>query len=589
MSTGLPAAVGLDADPVAAFENANRVRPAAEAAAVDLIRAAGDEVEAVVLAEVGGAAGAAEPALLPGREVGTVVGVDRPADVVAEVPGPLRERGGEDAAAVAGPGSEEHDREPLVRPLHGVFERARHRSAHLDVGRVAHLLAERGGEHVGVLRALHVGFTGHHRRRLGERCGHPTVVLVAHRPDDEVALLVVELGERLGHPDTPAGVVRPVEHHQRVTADDLEAAGPVGMAQAAGEFLAVDRRDLPGEGGGDARVPRLVGAEQRDVRLDRPVRAGEVDPSGGSVPAAVRDRDVVRPIPAIGLPDEEHVTRHVTDSLECVPGRCGHQRRVPGRDVGLVAGDRGDRVAEDVGVFELDARDGGGDGIDDARGVVPAADTDLEDCDVDITAAELPECERGECLEERRGETVGGPLDDVVADGLDELHEGGLTYLAAVDTDALADVIEVWRGVQSDLEAGLPEHGLDHPCGAALSVRAGDLNETDAVVWVSEVGEQLGRGVRPGTGGEPSEVEQEVRRLVVLHTGGCGANGNRVSLPARPAGRSQRASNRYERQSARSRLIRTRRADARQPTTEPRTGRCGPARVRISGRCRCRG
>jgi hypothetical protein len=61
----------------------------------------------------------------------------------------------------------------------------------------------------------------------------------------------------------------------------------------------------------------------------------------------------------------------------------------------------------------------------------------------------------------------------------------------AVDADAFAHVVEVWRGVQPHVEAGLPEHAFGHAGRAALAVRAGNLHAAVRLLWVVEVGEEV--------------------------------------------------------------------------------------------------
>jgi len=105
---------------------------------------------------------------------------------------------------------------------------------------------KRGGQHLGVLRAVEVRATGDRRVGVGERARGAHVVLVVHGAVHEVEVVVVVLGE--GPRERSAGrrVVRAVEHRQRGGVDHLEPTGPRRPREAVADRFV---------GEGEASVP----------------------------------------------------------------------------------------------------------------------------------------------------------------------------------------------------------------------------------------------------------------------------------------------------------------------------------------------
>ncbi len=139
-------------------------------------------------------------------------------------------------------------------------------------------------------------------------------------------------------------------------------------------------------------------------------------------------------------------------------------------------------------MFQADRRHCGGDRIDDTRRVESAAHPHFQDGDVDVRPAEVPEAHGRERLEGGEWVALDGSVDEERPHPFDELDDGGLRDPSPVDADPFAQVVEVRRGVQPHPVARLAEDRLGHAGGAALAVRAGDLDEFDVLVGVAEVG-----------------------------------------------------------------------------------------------------
>ncbi|PSP25000.1 hypothetical protein BRC61_00875 [Halobacteriales archaeon QH_10_65_19] len=210
-----------------------------------------------------------------------------------------------------------------------------------------------------------------------QRLAHPGVVLVAHRAEHQVEVVVGEAVDKGGEAFARAGVVGAVQHHGGAFLHQFEPPRPVDVPDPGGDVALCRAGDLPGERRRDTRVDRLVAPEQRRVRFDAPV--------------LTRNR--------------QRRLRHRDHLLLC------------DRHVGLrtrrLTGDLLDGLPEDVGVFERDRRDCRRDGVDDARRVVAPADPDLEHREVDVLPAEVPERHGRDRLEEGRPVVLGGPFDDV--------------------------------------------------------------------------------------------------------------------------------------------------------------------------------
>jgi hypothetical protein len=255
---------------------------------------------------------------------------------------------------------------------------------------------ERVAQDLRVRRAVEVRPGDVRRRDVRVRLDHPLVVLVGHRREHEVEVVVVvplhEVGDRGRRP----GVVGSVEDGHRLPIHDLEPPRPRDRPEPRGDRVGADVCDLAGKRRRYARVGGLMGAQKREVGVDRQPRSADRHLAFDRRPHSGLARDDIR-VGVVGADGDD--VRDRPDRRQGVAVGAGHERRVLRGNLGLVAGDLLDSVAEELGVLEADARDRAGDRIDRARGVVPAADPDFQNRDIDVGLAEMPERDRGQHLE----------------------------------------------------------------------------------------------------------------------------------------------------------------------------------------------
>jgi len=123
-----------------------------------------------------------------------------------------------------------------------------------------------------------------------------------------------------------------------------------------------------------------------------------------------------------------------------------YERGVPRGDLRLVGRDLLDGLTQQLGVFETDARDGAGDGVDCAGRVVASADSDFEDRHVDVHLTEVPERDRGQYLEVGRFVVVLAEAIDTGTDLVGVRCDLRLRDLTPVDANLLAEVVQPRRG-----------------------------------------------------------------------------------------------------------------------------------------------
>jgi hypothetical protein len=287
------------------------------------------------------------------------------------------------------------------------------------------------------------------------------------------------------------------------------------------------RRGRPGE-----RVAHQVGIERHVAgeRLDGGQRRGRVLRLVGAVQ---RQEDVVvlrtQPLQRQQLaadrrdPREHAELKAFTDrrrpDLRAAPqqhlGRTGELLGEHGRgagldDPGLLDRDHVRGVAEQPGMVDGDGghhRDGA---VGDVGGVPGAAETDLDDGDVDGRVGEGGIRHPDDRLEEAQRVGLGG-VDEVgvrrdVVERADELLVG---QWLAVDADALVDALEVGTGEPAGAQVERAQEGVDHPAGRGLAVGAGEVDDRVGPLGVAEqLGERLDaleRRLEPGLG--PSGLE----------------------------------------------------------------------------------
>ena len=133
-------------------------------------------------------------------------------------------------------------------------------------------------------------------------------------------------------------------------------------------------------------------------------------------------------------------------------------------------------------MVETDVRDDGEDRTDDVRTVEPAAETYLDDGDVDMLVGEIL---KGQCrgeLEERGMEGLKEVL--LLFHEVDDIVFGD-TF--AVDPDTLSEVDEVWGGIESHLIAVGLKDGGDGMGARALAVRPGHMDGEEMGVGMPEM------------------------------------------------------------------------------------------------------
>ena len=193
--------------------------------------------------------------------------------------------------------------------------------------------------------------------------------------------------------------------------------------------------------------------------------------------------------------------------------RADHARPPLSQDTRFLARDRGERPAQVHLVVEVDADDGGGDGLHDVGRVEPPAEARLEDGHVHALAAEVREGGGRRHLEEGRVRLEDPAADEPlgrVADGAHRDREVVVGDLAPVDGDPLVHAHEVGRGVAAGAQARRPQRGVAVGRDRALAVRAGDEQRRVRALGVAHLGDERPHRLEPELHPEPhpsGEVE----------------------------------------------------------------------------------
>jgi len=313
------------------------------------------------------------------------------------------------------------------------------------------MTVERLGQRVGRRGPVDAGATEVNSVRVGERGGHPAMILLLHCSEDEAEVVERVPTEQVRQGLARGWVVCAIQDDERVGGHRFEAARPVCVAEPPLDIGRVDAGDLSSQRRRYSGVRRLMLAEQREIRFDVPSRTcdrngafdvrGHLAFPGDHVGVALADGDSLRLGP---------------DRLERRPAGSRHERLSGRRYLRLVQRDRLDGVAEDIRMLETHARDGAGDWVHDARGVVLAADAYFEHCHIDVFTSEVPQREHGEHFEIRRTVPLTPQLRHARFDVFGERADALFGNFPAVDAYTLAQVVQVRRGVQSDVESGAP-------------------------------------------------------------------------------------------------------------------------------------
>ena len=226
---------------------------------------------------------------------------------------------------------------------------------------------------------------------------------------------------------------------------------------------------------------------------------------------------------------QRHAQRAAARGDDVLRGRAGgveHCVAAGLENSGLRRGDFFDGAAEVLHVVEADVREHGGFGRgDDVRGVELAAHADLAYDDV---AAAAQEPEHGDGRDELKLTRMVGHGVGLRAHLLGEGAERAVRDLLAVDLDPFVKAHDVGRGVKPRAQPRLVQDGGEHGAGGALAVRAGDVNELQLPLGVSEPVEQGADACEPRLCPAPigrvdigeGFVDVHARSLPVTATGG---------------------------------------------------------------------
>ena len=131
----------------------------------------------------------------------------------------------------------------------------------------------------------------------------------------------------------------------------------------------------------------------------------------------------------------------------------------------------------------------------DVRGVEAAAEAGLEHDDIAAPLREVTERERRAELE--LGAGVGHALRRR-GEGRAARGEIRVRYVRAVHAHALVYAREVGRDVEPRAVSRSAEHAPEQGAGAALAVRAGDVDEAERILRAAEPLEELRNPAEPG-------------------------------------------------------------------------------------------
>ncbi len=138
-------------------------------------------------------------------------------------------------------------------------------------------------------------------------------------------------------------------------------------------------------------------------------------------------------------------------------------------DVGFLEADLFTRVAQPVGVVQVDTGDDGAIGIDNVHGVQATAQADLQHHGVQPGL-------RKEAQDGQGGEFEIGQR-DLAAGGFNRLELGDQRLVRgdlAIDAGSFVEVDQVGRSVEPDLVAGREQDRFQHGTGGPLAIGAAD-------------------------------------------------------------------------------------------------------------------
>ena len=166
----------------------------------------------------------------------------------------------------------------------------------------------------------------------------------------------------------------------------------------------------------------------------------------------------------------------------------------------FTVGDLGDRLAEPVGVVDVDRREHRDVAVGGVGRVPRAAHADLEHEHVDRRIGEGDEGEHGQQLEERQRRVVrrhelGVDEVDERRDLVPRVGDRGIGDRLAVDHDALGEPLQVRAREQAGAQAVRAQQALDDAARRRLAVRAGDVDDAVGALRVVEQLEHAARAL----------------------------------------------------------------------------------------------
>ena len=170
----------------------------------------------------------------------------------------------------------------------------------------------------------------------------------------------------------------------------------------------------------------------------------------------------------------------------------------------LGPGNLGEGVSKVLRVFQTDIGD---DGclrtVDDIGGVQFTAHPDLQD---DNVAVFFQKILHGNGCDQLK---LAGMVLHGVGTAADLFRDAGEILagnVLPVQLHALAEVLDIGRGVESGPVTGTPENRFQHDTGRALAVAAGDMDELQLLLWIPQGMKELTCPVKTETRGAPGIV-----------------------------------------------------------------------------------
>src|ERR1700739_1400768 len=136
-------------------------------------------------------------------------------------------------------------------------------------------------------------------------------------------------------------------------------------------------------------------------------------------------------------------------------------------------------------MIQIDGCQYGDQRTNDVRGVQTATEPGLKNDQTHVLTPEKVECEGGSNFKK----CWRTPLVDQRANFLDTVYDSFIIDRHAVYLDSFVELNKMWRSEETDLYARSPANRVDHCTYRSLAVRAGDMNESQVVMWISQVGQ----------------------------------------------------------------------------------------------------